>query len=462
MSSWLSSHGGASVVCSPAAATGTSSADGLSVLLLSVRADGAVIPLVSGARSTTWSVDACVFVAPGRSPFRPHRGPEGSAESARAAHPETFERAAGVVDEFQSIAGRVREFLQGVVPRPPPANDCSRERCRTTVGLVVKGTFVEGLVVGSPAFFCRQLRKGDQILQIDGKQATQQSIAASLDSHRPPGSAVSIEYLSKEPEKRVRTVTLCAISMQEVGERCSAIQLMEKLKEETAQLTDTCLPDLVGHVNTNLVKFLAEEASLQVEIWDNFCRWQSRLASDLDDLETCMAQLYAFNVAALAAHSPTTEVADQASTSASEQRQKDREHVETSLKLTIDALTAEMMELKALLAASQKEVSDLESINTKQHRELETMHTQCRNLQQELSAVLRLKETPTSAHLTEVVADVQAKKPHSIHFSKRLTKKNSDQHGELFANLGYQKKTRTREFGTLLHALCYCDGLTGM
>ena len=114
---------------------------------------------------------------------------------------------------------------------------------------------------------------------------------------------MSIEYHSKVPEERVRTVTLCAITMQEVSERCSALKLMEKLKEEAVlQACNTCLPDLVGEINTSLVKFLAEEASLQVEIWDNFCTWQTRLASDLDDLETCMAQLYAFNVSTLDAN----------------------------------------------------------------------------------------------------------------------------------------------------------------
>ncbi len=212
-------------------------------------------------------------------------------------------RMASVVDEFQSIAGRIREYMHGIVPRPPPSRDGNRERCRTTVGLVVKGTVVQGLVVGSPAFFCRQLRKGDQILQIDGQHATEQRIASSLDPHRPPGSAVYIEYHSKVPEERVHTVTLCAITMQEVSERCSALKLMEKLKEEAAlQARNTCMPDLVGKINTSLVKFLAEEASLQVEIWDNFCTWQTRLASDLDDLETCMAQLYAFTVATLDAN----------------------------------------------------------------------------------------------------------------------------------------------------------------
>jgi len=258
---------------------------------------------VAGAQNTTWSVDKRRLY-PGRSPFRPphHTTSKGSLEIPLLSRPEVSERMASVVDEFQSIAGRIRKYMHGIVPRPPPSRDGNRDRCRTTVGLVVKGTVVQGLVVGSPAFFCRQLRKGDQILQIDGQHATEQRIASSLDPHRPPGSAVSIEYHSKVPEECVRTVTLCAITMQEVSERCSALKLMETLKEEAAQTRNTCLPDLVGKINTSLVKFLADEASLQVEIWDNFCTWQTRLASHLDDLETCMAQLYAFNVANLDAN----------------------------------------------------------------------------------------------------------------------------------------------------------------
>ena len=101
---------------------------------------------------------------------------------------EPIHRAAATVDQLQVAVERIRDCLSQFSLWPP---DDARGITQTTVGLVVKGTIVDGVVVGSPAFLSCKLRKGDEILKVDGQQATQRNIEISLDPSRPPGSAVS-------------------------------------------------------------------------------------------------------------------------------------------------------------------------------------------------------------------------------------------------------------------------------
>jgi C-terminal processing protease CtpA/Prc len=60
------------------------------------------------------------------------------------------------------------------------------------VGLVLNGLQITDIVVGGPAYTCKQLDRGDLILKVDGKDVTLQGSRDALIGCDLPGSSVTI------------------------------------------------------------------------------------------------------------------------------------------------------------------------------------------------------------------------------------------------------------------------------
>ena len=58
------------------------------------------------------------------------------------------------------------------------------------VGLILKGTMIDSVVVGGPAFLSTCLGPGDAILEVDGRNVTEQTIEILLAGNDKPGSLV--------------------------------------------------------------------------------------------------------------------------------------------------------------------------------------------------------------------------------------------------------------------------------
>ncbi len=56
------------------------------------------------------------------------------------------------------------------------------------MGLILKGTMIDSVVVGGPAFLSTCLGRGDVVLEVDGRNVTDQTIEILLAGNDKPGS----------------------------------------------------------------------------------------------------------------------------------------------------------------------------------------------------------------------------------------------------------------------------------
>jgi S1-C subfamily serine protease len=62
--------------------------------------------------------------------------------------------------------------------------------CKLQVGLVLKGTVVDSTLAGGPAYTSSLLARGDVLLEVDGRTATEENVSFLLVGCDQPGSRV--------------------------------------------------------------------------------------------------------------------------------------------------------------------------------------------------------------------------------------------------------------------------------
>ncbi len=84
------------------------------------------------------------------------------------------------------------------------------------MGLILKGTVIEGTVIGGPAFLSTCLGRGDVVLEVDGRTVTEQTIEILLAGNDKPGSLVVLtvakgnDMVSAIPPRVLKTRTMHA------------------------------------------------------------------------------------------------------------------------------------------------------------------------------------------------------------------------------------------------------------
>ena len=321
-------------------------------------------------------------------------------------------RAAAHMDAFLLVASRARDTLDTFMPQNLHGNTEGVKE-RTTVGLVVKGSTVDGLVVGSPAFLCRKLRKGDVILKVDGHEATAQSLARSLDPGRPAGSMVSLEFMSQIPDRRIQDVTLAAITMQEASQRCNTLKLLEMLKDDAINSGNLQASALAEDIGAHLVKAFNRVSSVQSQIWRNFSKLKEQLSTDINDLDAWMSQLYALIVSSssqddeisldeLPPSSPMTP-----STSAPALQIQEAEQMMASLRSERDVLQARLNESDAKVVHLQDDLRDVQRVIEPLNQSKLWLEKRVRGLEEGLAAPRKMErmqgsDTPLNEHAAGV------------------------------------------------------------
>ena len=92
----------------------------------------------------------------------------------------------------------------------------------------MKGSVVDDLIFGGPAYSCRLLDKGDIILEVNDESTPRDSIQEALSGEYVPWSTVSLTVQKKSGE--VMQTTLCRISEAIVSIRCELLDLLSACK----------------------------------------------------------------------------------------------------------------------------------------------------------------------------------------------------------------------------------------
>ncbi len=61
------------------------------------------------------------------------------------------------------------------------------------VGIMINGTTVDNLLVGGPAYSCKEMEQGDVIIKVDSVDVTEDNIRDLLVGNDTPGTPMQIE-----------------------------------------------------------------------------------------------------------------------------------------------------------------------------------------------------------------------------------------------------------------------------
>ena len=153
---------------------------------------------------------------------------------------EAFARHSALVEECKRLQNNALQATQVDVMHVDMGK--SEFRNRSTVGLQLDGCVVDNLVVGGPAFNCRQIHEGDTILKIDGKSVTDDTIMSCLVGPDLPGSAVTLTLDQKGVTKDVSLKRMDSVI---ISGKLKLFDHFTKIKEK-ALANSKHVPELAG------------------------------------------------------------------------------------------------------------------------------------------------------------------------------------------------------------------------
>jgi C-terminal processing protease CtpA/Prc len=103
------------------------------------------------------------------------------------------------------------------------------------VGILLNGTTVVDMVMGSPASVSRQISKGDIILEVDNKEVNPENVIQGLCGQDIPGTEILLKiatpaWRSVSQETETKHVTLVRKSQKIVDNRRQLFELLGSLK----------------------------------------------------------------------------------------------------------------------------------------------------------------------------------------------------------------------------------------
>jgi hypothetical protein len=109
----------------------------------------------------------------------------------------------------------------------------ARSTTECTVGVILNGLTIYEVIVGGPAFNCRQLLVGDKILKVDGIAVNALTIHAALEGANMPGTEVLLTVYRQEEEVE-ETVLLRRMTCTEMADNLKMFELFTTLESLAA------------------------------------------------------------------------------------------------------------------------------------------------------------------------------------------------------------------------------------
>eukprot|EP00961_Rhodomonas_salina_P032270 435208-Rhodomonas_salina.1 len=109
---------------------------------------------------------------------------------------------------------------------------------RATVGMMLTGTTIDNMVVGGPADTCKELKKGDVIITVDGNEVDEDNVVTFLRGSDIPGSFVQIEVAANGNAwltrfslqmNKMKKLTLKRMATEAIADRRALFELFVEL-----------------------------------------------------------------------------------------------------------------------------------------------------------------------------------------------------------------------------------------
>jgi C-terminal processing protease CtpA/Prc len=79
------------------------------------------------------------------------------------------------------------------------------------VGIMLNDLIIDNMVIGGPAYKCKQLDRGDKILKVDGVEVDEENFQTILLGDDIPGSPVVLTVLKGEGSEEVSPLSLLRV-----------------------------------------------------------------------------------------------------------------------------------------------------------------------------------------------------------------------------------------------------------
>ncbi len=96
------------------------------------------------------------------------------------------------------------------------------------VGMMLNGTRIENMVIGGPAYNCHELKKGDDIIAIDGKPVNKDNVLQCMIGSDQPGSFVTLKV--EKASGGTEEITLCRMCSETIADRRRMFEWFTKMK----------------------------------------------------------------------------------------------------------------------------------------------------------------------------------------------------------------------------------------
>ena len=139
----------------------------------------------------------------------------------------------------------------------------------TTTGIVFNGLVVQNMIVGSPAYTCAELDKGDEIRLVDGVSVTPDTLAQAMIGPDLIGSEVILTVMKKKTQAK-REITLVRMARETLADYVHMFSLFTAVKEYALLSSDeegaACVDKCISHWTNMLLSSASEEQMTRIHV----------------------------------------------------------------------------------------------------------------------------------------------------------------------------------------------------
>ena len=139
----------------------------------------------------------------------------------------------------------------------------------TTTGIVFNGLVVQNMIVGSPAYTCAELDKGDEIRSVDGVSVTPSTLAQAMIGPDLIGSEVTLTVMKKKTQAK-REITLVRMARETLADYVHMFSLFTAVKEYALLSADeegaACVDKCISHWTNMLLSSASEEQMTRIHV----------------------------------------------------------------------------------------------------------------------------------------------------------------------------------------------------
>ncbi|EKX55379.1 hypothetical protein GUITHDRAFT_131594 [Guillardia theta CCMP2712] len=162
---------------------------------------------------------------------------------------------------------------------------------KATVGLMLKGTVIDNIMIGGPGMNCRKLAIGDEILKVDGIVADVDNVVDLLVGTDVPDSPVNL--LIRKKNGTLEDISIIRMATSRIADRRQMFEYFTHIKDIAVKVSDTRTAELVDATVDLWSKMLLAQEDYNSTVVTNVRQMQLNIEMLLKELVAALEDLFA-------------------------------------------------------------------------------------------------------------------------------------------------------------------------